>query len=78
MSTENKIKDIVAEFTCDDPALVSNDAKLEDIGLDSLDLVEMVIRIEEEFDIDIPDSVCSGEIWVTVQDVIDHVEKAIN
>lgn len=50
----------------------------EDIGLDSLDLVEMVIRIEEEYDIDIPDNVLNGDGWVTVQDVIDRVTEATN
>ena len=78
MDTEKKIKEIISEFTCDEPELISNDTRLEDIGLDSLDLVEMVIRIEEEYDINIPDNVLNGGEWVTVQDVIDRVTEATN
>ena len=46
---------------------------VDDIGADSLDVVEVVMQIEEEFDIEIPDD--EVEKLITVQEIIDYVEK---
>ena len=46
---------------------------IDDIGADSLDVVEIVMQIEEEFDIEIPDE--EVEKLTTVQEIIDYVEK---
>ena len=46
---------------------------VDDIGADSLDVVEIVMQIEEEFDIEIPDE--EVEKLTTVQEIIDYVEK---
>jgi len=46
---------------------------VDDIGADSLDVVEIVMQVEEEFDIEIPDE--EVEKLTTVQEIIDYVEK---
>ena len=47
---------------------------MNDLGADSLDTVELVMELEEEFDINIPDE--SAEKIQTVGEAIDHIEKA--
>lgn len=44
----------------------------EDCGVDSLDAVEIVIELEEEFDLDISEG--DAEKWTTIQDIIDFLE----
>jgi len=51
----------------------TNISLVDDIGADSLDVVEIVMQIEEEFDIEIPDE--EVEKLTTVQEIIDYVEK---
>jgi len=46
---------------------------IEDLGADSLDLVELIMALEEEYDIEIPDEDSVG--LKTVQDAIDYIEK---
>ena len=53
---------------------VSNDASfVDDLGADSLDTVELVMALEEEFDCEIPDE--EAEKITTVQEAIDYIEK---
>ena len=47
----------------------------DDLGADSLDIVELVMAIEEEFDIEIPDS--DAEKVVTVGDVVDYIKENV-
>ncbi len=47
---------------------------MEDLGADSLDVVEMIMALEEKFEIEIPDS--EAEKIQTVQDVVNYIEKA--
>lgn len=53
-SVQDRIVEIIAEQAVIAPADVALDAKLEDLGLDSLGLVEMIFAIEESFDITVP------------------------
>ncbi|MBW1828866.1 MAG: acyl carrier protein, partial [Deltaproteobacteria bacterium] len=46
----------------------------DDLGADSLDLVELIMAMEEQFDVSIPDE--DAETIATVQDAIDYVKKA--
>lgn len=46
---------------------------VDDLGADSLDIVELIMEMEEEFDIEIPDE--DVEKMLTVGDVIDYIEK---
>ena len=53
---QDKIKQIIVDELGVDEAEVTESARfIEDLGADSLDLVELVMRFEEEFDIEIPD-----------------------
>lgn len=45
----------------------------DDLGADSLDVVELIMEVEEEFDIEIPDD--AAEQMVTVGDVVEYIEK---
>jgi acyl carrier protein len=47
----------------------------DDLGADSLDCVELVMLVEEEFDIEIADE--DAENWKTVQDVVSYVESRV-
>lgn len=54
MSIEEKVIAIIAEQAVLEPSDVSLDSTLEDLGIDSLGLVESIFAIEEEFDISVP------------------------
>ena len=54
---------------------VTREAKLiEDLGADSLDAVELVMAVEEEFELEVPDD--QAEKLIAVGDVIDYVDKS--
>ena len=74
MSTEDKIKEIIAEkLSVEMDEVVPGASFVDDLGADSLDLVELVMTMEEEFDVDISDE--DAEKLVTVQDAINFVSK---
>lgn len=54
MSTLEKIREIVAEQALLDPSDVSDDATLDDLGIDSLGVVEVIYALEETFGISVP------------------------
>ncbi len=73
MSLTPKIKDIIVEQLSVDPEKVKPEASfIDDLGADSLDIVELVMAMEEEFDIEIPDE--DAEKLKTVQDVTKYLE----
>jgi acyl carrier protein len=80
-SVSDRIKAILAEQAVMDPSEVSMNATLEDLGIDSLGLVETVFAIEESFDIQVPfnaNEPDSGEFDITsVATIIGAVEKLI-
>jgi len=72
-SVEQKVKQIIVEQLGVDENQVDNSASfVDDLGADSLDIVELVMAFEEAFDIDIPDE--DAEKIVTVKDAIDYIE----
>lgn len=72
---EAKVKEIIVEQLGVNADQVTREAKMiEDLGADSLDAVELVMAIEEEFEIEIPDE--EAEKLASVANIIDHVEKA--
>jgi acyl carrier protein len=75
MTVETKVRKIIAEKLTDvDIEDVVPEASLvDDLGADSLALVELVMSMEEAFDIDIDDE--DAEKLVTVQDAIDYIKK---
>ncbi len=73
-SIDEKVKLIVAEQLGVDADQVTNDASfMDDLGADSLDTVELVMALEEEFDVEISDE--DAEKIQTVQDAIDYLTE---
>ncbi len=69
-----KIRTIIAEELGVERETIERDSKLaEDLGADSLDAVELIMAIEEEYDIEIDDTEATK--IKTVQDIIDYLEK---
>ena len=74
MALIDDIKEVVVEQLSVDAAEVKEDSKfIEDLGADSLDVVELVMALEEKFDIEIPDD--EAEKIQTVQDVVTYIES---
>ena len=61
-------------FTPEEP-ITEESGFVEDLGMDSLEFVEMVMGVEEVFGFDVPDE--EAEKWVTVGNVVDFVEKTL-
>jgi len=75
MSIEERVKAIIVQQLKVDAAQVTPNAKFEaDLDADSLDVVELVMVFEEEFDIEIPD--VDAEKIQTVQQAIDYIAAA--
>jgi acyl carrier protein len=73
-SIEQKVKDIIVEQLGVNADQVTADAKfIEDLGADSLDTVELVMALEEEFGIEVPDE--EAEKLQSVGDVIKYIEE---
>ena len=72
MDTLQRIKEIVLEKIDIQEGMLTPDATLEGLGLDSLDKVELMFSLEEEFKIKIPDREVTT---VTIQDVVNVVDK---
>jgi acyl carrier protein len=72
MSVEDKVKKIIAEkLSVDMDEVVPDASFVDDLGADSLDLVELIMSMEEEFDMDISDE--DAEQIVTVKDAIAYI-----
>jgi acyl carrier protein len=73
-NVEERVKKIVAEQLGVKEEEVTNEASfVDDLGADSLDTVELVMALEEEFECEIPDE--EAENITTVQQAIDYVNK---
>jgi acyl carrier protein len=73
-SIEEKVKDIIVEQLGVNPEQVTPQASfIEDLGADSLDIVELVMAFEEEFGVEVPDE--EAEKLQTVQDVIEYIKN---
>jgi acyl carrier protein len=76
-STYERLKKILIEkFSVAEDA-VRPDALLETLGLDSLDLIEVLFEVEEEFNIRVPQDGGSGLRTATVQDIIDSIDRVL-
>jgi len=70
-SIEDKVKQIIVdELGVEESEVTANARFIDDLGADSLDTVELVMRFEEEFGIEIPDE--DAEKITTVQNAIDY------
>lgn len=73
-SVDERVKEIIVEQLGVDDEDVNPDAKfIEDLGADSLDTVELVMALEEQFAIQIPDE--DAEKIVTVRDAIQYIKE---
>ena len=73
MSVAERVKQIIVEQLGVDENQVDPSASfVDDLGADSLDIVELVMAFEEAFDLDIPDE--DAEKIKTVKDAIDYIE----
>ena len=72
-----KLQQIIAEVLSIDPEEITmNTTFVDDLGADSLDVVQIVMGIEEEFDIEIPTD--AAEKIVTVGDAVEQIKNALN
>ena len=73
MSVEEKVKEIIVDQLGVDEKRVKSEASfIVDLGADSLDTVELVMALEEEFDIEIPDE--DAEKIASVQNAVDYIK----
>ena len=79
MSSEEvfeKVKGIIVEqLGVEETAVTLEASFIDDLGADSLDIVELVMALEEEFDIEIPDA--DAEKVVTVNDVVEYIKENV-
>jgi acyl carrier protein len=74
MEPMERIKKILVDrLGIDESKITENSSFLDDLGLDSLDIVELIMALEEEFDIEIPDK--DAEKMKTVGDAIKYLDK---
>jgi acyl carrier protein len=76
MDVAQKVKQIIVEQLGVDESQVVDDASfVDDLGADSLDIVELVMAFEEAFEIEIPDE--DAEKIATVKDAIDYIQSRL-
>ena len=72
----DKVKEIIVEqLGVAENAVTTEASFIDDLGADSLDIVELIMALEEEFDLEIPDS--DAEKVVTVGDVVDYIKDNV-
>lgn len=72
-----KIQQIIAEVLNIDPQEITMDTTfVDDLGADSFDVFQIIMGIEEEFDIEIPNE--AAESIVTVADAVEQIKNALN
>lgn len=70
----DQVKEIIVDaLGCDEDAVVLEASLKDDLEADSLDAVELIMAIEEEFDIEIPDE--TAQNMKTVKDIVDYIEN---
>ena len=71
-----KVKKIIVEqLGVAETSITMEASFIDDLGADSLDIVELIMALEEEFDIEIPDS--DAEKVVSVGDVVDYIKDHV-
>lgn len=73
MPLEKRVKEIIVEqLGVEDEQVIPEASFIDDLGADSLDTVELIMAIEEEFDVEIPDE--EAEKIITVKDAVSYVK----
>ena len=72
-----KVKEVISEQLGieDTDSITTETTFIDDLGADSLDIVELIMALEEAFDIEIPDA--DAEKVVTVGDVVDYIKDHV-
>ena len=74
MAIFDDVRDVVVEQLSVAPDAVKLESKIiEDLGADSLDVVELVMALEEKFEVEIPNN--DAEKLITINDVVSYIEK---
>lgn len=74
MATIEEMKEVIVDQLNVDASEIKEDSRfVEDLGADSLDIVELIMALEEKFDIEIPDD--KAESIKTVKDALDHINE---
>ena len=77
MDVFSKVKEIIVnELNVDDGQITLEARFIEDLGADSLDTVELIMKFEEEFELSIPDE--ESEKLRTVGDAVDYLKSKLN
>jgi len=74
-ATEEKVRDIIAKIVHCDREILTSNATFQDMKADSLDMVQALVAIEDEFDIEIPDE--DAQKFKTFGDFVNYVESRI-
>jgi acyl carrier protein len=77
-STQQQIFEIIAKQAKIDLATVKPESTLKDLGVESLDAIELIFDIEEHFDINFPDQQGANFDSDTAQSLVDAVQKALD
>ena len=73
---EGKLKDIIVDqLSVKAESVVPGASFVDDLGADSLDLVELIMAFEETFDVEIPDE--DAEKIITVQDAVNYLNSTV-
>uniref|UniRef100_A0A3B0J173 Acyl carrier protein n=1 Tax=Wolbachia endosymbiont of Aleurodicus floccissimus TaxID=2152762 RepID=A0A3B0J173_9RICK len=73
---EEKVKKIILEHISKDVEKFGNSSKLSDHGTDSLDAVEIIMAVEEEFGIEIPDE--DAQKMETMEQIVEYIVNKVN
>jgi acyl carrier protein len=65
---------LITRFSVD-AAIIAPEAKLDTLGLDSLDVIEVLFEVEDEFEVRIPQDGGSALKMITVQDIVDTIDR---
>lgn len=70
----DKVKEIIADkLSINEDDITKESSFIEDLGADSLDIVELIMALEDELEMEIPDE--EAEKFVTVGDVVDYIKS---
>ncbi|MDK2897244.1 MAG: acyl carrier protein [Candidatus Atribacteria bacterium] len=77
MDVFSKVKEIIVDqLGVDEDDVVMDASFIDDLGADSLDIVELIMAFEEEFDIEIPDE--DAEKITTVGEAVEYIDSKVN
>lgn len=74
----SEILEVIADEASIDPSIVDKDTSVADLGIGSLDLIELIFKIEERFGIEIPSEGPLENTDVKVFELLDHVQRLID